>query len=328
MVTAHFKNIRQNIIENLDNATDEIIVAVYWFTNHDLFNKLCEKIQDGIKVKLIIHNDFINNRDAGLNFQHFIDIGGLFYFSNPNNPMHNKFCVIDNKVLINGSYNWTYFAEMKNSENILIITNELQTISDFCKEFENLREELTVIDTINKLTRFEVDEFSQLSAREYLANDIIFEAKFTNRPELLKSAFQIAPNNIKIQQQAVALDLKQKRKLKHSIGASIIGDKFLKIVEKGASIPVIVTKIVSTTIDNQTSAGSTIYYGENEIASKNKSITKMTITGLPKKPAGEARMKYIFTIDIYGNLGMVKYSLDTGKSVKANENLSYLLEQE
>ena len=105
MVTAHFKNIRQNIIDNLDNATDEIIVAMYWFTNHDLFNKLCEKIQDGINVKIIIHNDFINNRDAGLNFQHFIDLGGHFYFSDPNNPMHNKFCVIDNKVLINGSYN-------------------------------------------------------------------------------------------------------------------------------------------------------------------------------------------------------------------------------
>ena len=215
---------------------------------------------------------------------------------------------------------------MKNSENVLIITDEVQTITDFCKEFENLREELTEIDIVNKLTRFEVDEFSQLSTREYLANDIIFEAKFTNRPELLKSAFQIAPNNIKVQQQAVTLDLKQKRILKHSVGASIIGDKYLKIVEKGSSIPVIVTKIVSTTKDNQTSAGSTICYGENTIASKNKSIAKMTITGLPKKPAGEAKMKYIFSIDMYGNLNMVKYSLDTGKSIKANAKLSNLLE--
>ena len=54
-------------------------------------------------------------------FQKFIDIGGHFYFSDTRNPMHNKFCVIDNKVLINGSYNWTYYAEDRNRENILIL---------------------------------------------------------------------------------------------------------------------------------------------------------------------------------------------------------------
>jgi phosphatidylserine/phosphatidylglycerophosphate/cardiolipin synthase-like enzyme len=118
MVIPFFSDIRQEIIKSLDEATEEILVAVYWFTNHDLFNKLCDKVREGKKVELIIHNDFINNRNAGLDFQAFIDIGGHFFFSDADNPMHNKFCVIDNKILINGSYNWTYFAENKNSENI------------------------------------------------------------------------------------------------------------------------------------------------------------------------------------------------------------------
>lgn len=104
---------------------------MYWFTNHELFSNLCNKLETGLTVELIVHNDFINNGEAGLNFQKFIDLGGNLFFSNSDNPMHNKFCVIDEKILINGSYNWTYFAENKNSENILIVKNEQQTTSAF-----------------------------------------------------------------------------------------------------------------------------------------------------------------------------------------------------
>lgn len=111
MVTAHFDNIRQNILDELDKASEKIVVAIYWFTNQTLFQKIMTKVNEGTKVELIIHNDYINNRATGLSFQSFIDNGGEFYFSDTFNPMHNKFCVIDNKVLINGSYNWTYDAQ-------------------------------------------------------------------------------------------------------------------------------------------------------------------------------------------------------------------------
>lgn len=328
MVTAHFNNIRYNILNCLDEASADILVAVYWFTNQELLNKLCEKKLAGLKVQLIVHNDFINNRETGLDFQKFIDLGGEFYFSDSDNPMHNKFCVVDNKTLINGSYNWTYFAENKNSENILIIKDEQQTVSAFRDEFANLKQQLNKVDKVIKLTKFEVDEFNGLSARDYLANDIIYEAKTTNRPEIIKAAFQIAPTNIKVQQTAVSLNLIKKRKLTHSIGASILGDKFLKIVEKGTTIPVTMTSIVCTVKDNQVSCGSTIYYGENETASKNKAITQMTLNGIPKMPAGQAKMKYIFTIDIYGKLNIIKYSLDNGRRTTAIANLINLLEDD
>ena len=142
MVTPFFKDIRQAILQTLDEAIEEIFVAMYWFTNHQLFNKLCDKLREGKNVSLIIHNDYINNREAGLDFQSFIDLGGQFYFSTADNPMHNKFCIIDNKALINGSYNWTYFAETKNSENILLIKEETESIEAFRSEFIKLTEQL------------------------------------------------------------------------------------------------------------------------------------------------------------------------------------------
>ena len=166
MVKTHFENIRQEIINELNTASESIIVAIYWFTNEDLFQKLISKIEQGVKVELIIHNDYINNRDTGLDFQKFIDIGGHFYFSDTRNPMHNKFCVIDNKVLINGSYNRTYYAEDRNRENILILKNEIETTKSFTSEFERLKSLTEKVENIRQLTKFEVDEFNFLRARD------------------------------------------------------------------------------------------------------------------------------------------------------------------
>jgi hypothetical protein len=43
MVKAHFDNIRQHILAELERATAKIVVAIYWFTDEELFHKLLEK---------------------------------------------------------------------------------------------------------------------------------------------------------------------------------------------------------------------------------------------------------------------------------------------
>ncbi len=334
MVVPHFTNIRQSILDCLNEATEEILVAVYWFTNHQLFDKLCDKVREGKKVAIIIHNDYINNREAGLNFQSFIDLGGEFYFSTIDKPMHNKFCVIDNKILINGSYNWTYYAEIKNSENILVIEDEFATIAAFKDEFNNLRLLFKQEKEVQTLTRFELDEFNELNAKEYLANDIIYEAKATNRPEMVETAFKLSPNNIKVQDTAVKLNLKGTRKLKCSVGAGIKDNKYLIGVEKGTLLPVIISKILHTIKDGQTSCQSILYYGDNETASLNNKMPGLSanrkaggvvVHGLPPKREGEAKLKMIFTIDIYGDLRVKFYSLDNGRSDYFNIDIKGLL---
>lgn len=68
MIQSYFENIRAEILEKIRNADHSIVIAVYWFTNWDLFNSLMHKLQAGVSVQLIIHNDFINNRESGLPF--------------------------------------------------------------------------------------------------------------------------------------------------------------------------------------------------------------------------------------------------------------------
>jgi hypothetical protein len=328
MVKAHFDNIRHQILDELDNAKERIVVAVCWFTNQTLFNKLMDKVSEGLKVELIIHNDYINNRDSGLHFQNFIDKGGEFYFSDTFNPMHNKFCIIDNAVLINGSYNWTYYAEDRNRENILLIKDEQDTIEAFSTEFERLKSLTKKVEKIRTLTKFEVDEFNFLRARDYLANDIVFQAKATGNNEFVESAFQIAPDNIEVQKTAFDLNLIKRFKLKHSIGSSLQDDAYLIIVPKDSYIPISLSKGIVTSVDNQLSSSATIHYGENPKASLNPSLVKMIMKGIPPKPAGEAKLKYHFTIDIYGNLKMETFSLDNGVRQVIDKNISELIEEE
>jgi phosphatidylserine/phosphatidylglycerophosphate/cardiolipin synthase-like enzyme len=35
--------------------------------------------------------------------------------------MHHKFMIIDGKIVVTGSYNWSYSAEEKNDENLVVI---------------------------------------------------------------------------------------------------------------------------------------------------------------------------------------------------------------
>lgn len=326
MVQVHFQNIRISIIKEIEKANTSLKVAVYWFTNHELFDLLYHKQLNGIQCELIIHNDYINNREAGLPFQKFIDAGGQFYFSDEESPMHNKFCIIDNRVLINGSYNWTYYAESKNRENILIIKDETDVTKAFETEFSQLIELVKPLQSIARLTKFEVEENNLLRNKDYLAHDIIYQAKASNRPELVKAAFEIAPKNLGVQRIANDLGLIKRYKLKSSIWVSIVNDGVKAIAAKGASIPATFTTIVRTSYDNQPKSVTDIVYGEFNKASANKKLVQMTLDGLPLKPAGETEVKFTFSVDIDGNLRIEKLSLDNGKKEVISQKANWLIE--
>ena len=51
--------------------------------------------------------------------------------------MHNKFVIIDNRLLLTGSYNWTFSANNRNDENLLII-DDPEIIEIFQNQFINL----------------------------------------------------------------------------------------------------------------------------------------------------------------------------------------------
>lgn len=122
-VTSIFENIEASILEYFYAAESNVSIAVAWFTNKKIFKAVLDCISRGVNVSLITLYDQIN-LNGGLRFQKLIDLGGKLYLStNANSIMHNKYCIIDNKYVISGSYNFTYYAEQVNLENILVIEN-------------------------------------------------------------------------------------------------------------------------------------------------------------------------------------------------------------
>lgn len=132
-VDAHFTEIQNIILQELQNARVSIIVVMAWFTNDVLARKLIEKYNDGVDVKVAIYNDGVNQR-------HGVDLGeiALHCIRAPHGGiMHDKFCVIDNQVVITSSYNWSTNAEFRNEENISVIRNN-QTASDYSIKYREL----------------------------------------------------------------------------------------------------------------------------------------------------------------------------------------------
>lgn len=131
---AHFTDIQNKIIRALDAAQVSISLAMAWFTNTLLLEKLREKQKEGLLVEIVIYDD-------GTNTKYGVDLTGFDYIkvrSDRGGIMHDKFCVIDNQVVITGSYNWTAKAESKNNENVTI-ERDPQLATKYSVEFRKLR---------------------------------------------------------------------------------------------------------------------------------------------------------------------------------------------
>lgn len=128
---AHFNDIQSKILDELDGAKAQIYVDMAWFTNDKLRDKLLEKKNEGVDVKVIIQDDG-TNRTHGVDLT---DIPHKLVKGERGGIMHKKYCIIDNNDVITGSYNWSNNAEFRNEENIQIVKNDTPNASEFTKDF-------------------------------------------------------------------------------------------------------------------------------------------------------------------------------------------------
>ncbi|MBA4411425.1 MAG: hypothetical protein C0397_18645 [Odoribacter sp.] len=172
---ASFKNISETIQSEILNCKESILIAVAWFTNKELLGLLTDKVKCGLDVKIIISDDIVNKR---IDPEEFIKAGGKFTVisSIENKFLHDKFAIFDSKTVISGSYNWTYFAEYKNFESI-IISKEVNIIKQFLIRFKQLLEiSVTLAD-------YRFDRFSDLGADK--AEKQFFDLEKELKEELL-----------------------------------------------------------------------------------------------------------------------------------------------
>lgn len=144
MIKHYSKGIQNEIQRLLFNANSSIKIAVAWFTNELLFIPLVMKLKLGIDVEIVLNQDEINtSKDNLIDFDSFVNSGGKLHWNCTGQLMHDKFCIIDNSIVVSGSYNWTNKAEY-NDESIAVFIDEETTVSFFRDSFDRLCEKYPV----------------------------------------------------------------------------------------------------------------------------------------------------------------------------------------
>ena len=115
------------------------------------------------------------------------------------NLMHNKFAVIDNSVVITGSFNWSNQAVNYNQENILIIENKILA-ERYSNEFNKLWNKFEIIIDRNMGIR-RVEENRQKKIMKDIINDRKLALKLQENPNFkipLKHSKENNENQINI----------------------------------------------------------------------------------------------------------------------------------
>lgn len=116
-------NIQDEIIQILSQSEESIYIAVGWFTNQKFFDELLIALKRNVDVKIIFRNDYINNSKNSLEWNLLLKNGASIFLDPTPNKLHHKLLIVDEKLAVSGSYNWTLSAEFKNFENIIIFND-------------------------------------------------------------------------------------------------------------------------------------------------------------------------------------------------------------
>lgn len=134
----HFKNIEYYIKTALERSKSRVLIAVAWFTNPAIAALLSDRVN--LTIEIISDENSVNQASEALSLcrKSGIEVTLIKDLNKSSYLMHHKFCIIDNEIVITGSYNWTKNANT-NNENIVIVKDQ-QIAAFYSQEFRLLKE--------------------------------------------------------------------------------------------------------------------------------------------------------------------------------------------
>lgn len=138
-----FEHCEKEVISQLEKAEHSIFTAVAWLTNKNIMNVLIRKAREGVDVIVLVDQGRVPGDTKNYDFVR--SYGRLPFLVFPclnlndtfQNTMHHKFCIIDNKIVVHGTFNWTIKGEY-NDEDLTVDVNE-SSVNDFTERFKTLR---------------------------------------------------------------------------------------------------------------------------------------------------------------------------------------------
>ena len=111
----------RSAVREIQSAKHYVYVAMFCFTSRPLAEALAKAKQRGVDVKVIIDKGTARSRRCVGPMLEADGIPVRYKRGSGDGLMHDKYAIIDGKVVLAGSFNWTKSAEYRNDENLLII---------------------------------------------------------------------------------------------------------------------------------------------------------------------------------------------------------------
>jgi phosphatidylserine/phosphatidylglycerophosphate/cardiolipin synthase-like enzyme len=128
--------VRQHVVERLRAAQQSIRFLAFSFTADEIKDAMIERERGGVSVQGVFEQR--NAGGQGSEFEQLKNVGQVYVDGNCY-TMHHKLIIIDDRIVITGSYNFTSRAENDNDENLLIIDDPAlaqQYIAEFDRVFQ------------------------------------------------------------------------------------------------------------------------------------------------------------------------------------------------
>ncbi|MFH0839380.1 MAG: phospholipase D family protein [Candidatus Omnitrophota bacterium] len=115
----------KEVIYRIDQAQHSIYIVMYFFTSRDIAQALVRARQRGLEVRVCLHAPEKSSEYDKYSKDGYLKNSGISVaLIKGKGIMHNKFCIIDETIVLTGSYNWTKRAEYENDENMVVIRSK------------------------------------------------------------------------------------------------------------------------------------------------------------------------------------------------------------
>jgi phosphatidylserine/phosphatidylglycerophosphate/cardiolipin synthase-like enzyme len=120
--------VSDHLVSILENAQESIYFMAFSFTSDELGEVIRSRSRRGVEVAGVMDADQIKF-NIGTEYDLFMQDGMNVYLDGIPGQMHHKIMIVDESIVIVGSYNFTQSAETRNDENVIIMYDE--DIADF-----------------------------------------------------------------------------------------------------------------------------------------------------------------------------------------------------
>ncbi len=117
------------LVHLISSARKSIIMEAFYFTHDHVIDAVIDAHDRGVDVEVLLDHETADVK-GGARLK--IRRAGITVYIGPEEmTMHNKVLIIDDSVLVTGSFNFTHSADRRNAENMLILKNKRRIIAAY-----------------------------------------------------------------------------------------------------------------------------------------------------------------------------------------------------